>query len=175
MQRVQCNQLSSKWLVGILKRWWYFGGSTLASASGRLDIWQQEARSDLLRGKKYIWVHAYLSSQPHDYSVHEPIIPALGASVTRDDRHQLPQSFCLLICLVLLSMGALLWAWTWDTNTFRLCARLQSSVYRPLIQISFSPVFQYFSFQAPKQNTKSFICLWYSIYSYLEPIFFHTE
>lgn len=63
MQRVQCNQLSSKWLVDIFKRWWYFGGSTLASTSGRLDIWQQEARSDLLSGKKYIWVHAYLSSQ----------------------------------------------------------------------------------------------------------------
>lgn len=72
-------------------------------------------------------------------------------------------------------VDALWWALTCETNTFILCAYFHSSIYMPLIQISVSPVFWYFPFQAHNQKAKSFICPWDCIYSYVEPIFFHTK
>ena len=71
MQRVQCNQLASQW--------WLVGGGWLvfskAGAILGLSAYLCQIRATELK-KIYIWIHVYILPQSHDYSIHQPIVPA---------------------------------------------------------------------------------------------------
>ena len=140
MQRVQAIHLHLRgWLV-------FSKGGAILGLSAYLCFWLigYSASGGQFRAielEKYTWIHVYLLSQSHDYSVHEPIAPASGSSVTwspmtQDGRHQLSQSFCLLSCLVLLPDGFSPLGMDMRQNRLYTSCRLHSSVYRPLIQIS---------------------------------------
>lgn len=141
-----CIPVVAGWCSLKLVLYW---GSALTSASGRLAIWHQEARSEPLSWRKYTFGSMYtyylnLMITPFISLLSQPIVSSVTwSSMTQDDRHQLSQSCCLLSCLVLLPDGFSLLGMNMRQNIFILCA---ASTGQFTGLLSRSHCLQYFSF-----------------------------